>query len=126
MRLAALTGVSVCVLVFATAVAAATSAPTVPPGSFWYRDAVCETGHIGAPGDGKPRWDWGSKHRPLEGSRYEGGIGFAPSTWRWWGGEVGAYPKYRHAYLAPPYLQARAAEWGLTHEGKWGCVFKLT
>lgn len=82
---------------------------------------MCETGHD------PPYWDWGrpgSGHGEMSG--YEGGIGFAPSTWRWWGRMVGAYPRYQHAYLAPPWLQARAAAWGLEHIGKWGCVFRLT
>lgn len=86
--------------------------------AFWTKDAVCETGHS------PPLWNYGAPGTGT-GTSYEGGIAFAPSTWRWWGREVGAYPRYPHAYLAPARLQAAAAQWGLDHVGRWGCVLVL-
>lgn len=87
--------------------------------SFWYRDAVCETGHD------PPYWDYGKPGSGHGGPRYEGGIGFAPSTWRWWAREVGVLGRYPHAYDAPGWVQARVAQWGLDHVGKWGCVWQM-
>lgn len=86
---------------------------------FWERDAACETGHS------PPFWNYGKPGSGHGGPRYEGGIAFAPSTWRWWGRKVGAYPRYRHAYDAPARLQMAAAQWGLDNVGTWGCVTKV-
>ena len=91
----------------------------VPP--FWERLATCETGHIGAPNDGRPRWNWGALHRHLEGKTFEGGVGFFSSTWRLWAGDLGLLPLYPHAYLAPPGVQVRVAEYGFARGGYWGC-----
>jgi hypothetical protein len=88
---------------------------------FWERLATCETGHIGAAGDGRPRWDWGAHHRHLEGTTFEGGVGFYSGTWSLWAGELGLLRLYPHAYLAPPAVQVRVAEYGFAHGGYWGC-----
>lgn len=90
--------------------------------TFWYRVATCETGHIGAPGDGKPRWDWGSKHRHLEGTTYEGGLGFYWGTWKLWASQLGLYWRWPHAYDAPPIVQILVAEYGRQHGGYWGAI----
>lgn len=87
--------------------------------AFWTRDAVCETGHD------PPYWNYGQPGSGHGGPAYEGGIAFAPSTWRWWAREIGAYPRYLHAYLAPAAVQAAAAQWGRDHVGRWGCVITL-
>ena len=93
--------------------------------TFWERLATCETGHIGASGDGRPRWDWGAHHRHSEGTTYEGGVGFYSGTWSLWAGELGLSRLYPHAYLAPPPIQVRVAEYGLAHGGYWGCNRRL-
>ena len=62
--------------------------------TFWERLATCETGHIGQPADGRPRWNWG---------------------------ELGLLRLYPHAYLAPPPVQVRVAEYGFARGGYWGC-----
>jgi hypothetical protein len=82
---------------------------------FWIRDAECETGHT------PPYWDYGKPGSGHGGPRYEGGIGFYPPTWTWWSREAGV-SKWRHAYDAPPWAQALAAQWGLDHIGTWGCA----
>lgn len=92
----------------------------MPP--FWWALGVCETGHIGDPADGAPRFDWGARHRNLEGSRYEGFVGFAASTWHSWAGSLGISSRYPHAYLAPPLVQVRVARYGLARGGNWGCL----
>jgi hypothetical protein len=104
--------------------AAARPAEERPPGitAFWWAVGVCETGHIGAAGDGAPRWDWGKHRRPLEGSAYEGFTGFRPSTWQWWAGALKLLDRYPHAYDAPPIVQQRVAHYGLTNYGAWGCI----
>lgn len=90
----------------------------MPP--FWWALGTCETGHIGEPGDGAPRFDWGRYHRHLEGTLYEGFVGFAASTWRLWAGHVGV--RYAHAWQAPPMVQVRVARYGLSVGGYWGCL----
>lgn len=110
------------VLVIAAAARGAAHHPRQPATpEFWIRDAICETGH------NPPYWDWG---KPGTGhgtpGGYEGGIGYYPSTWRWWAGKVGVLRRYPHAYMAPSWVQAKVAQYGLDHYGKWGCVFKLT
>ena len=94
--------------------------------TFWERLATCETGHIGTAGDGRPRWDWGAHHRHLEGTRYEGGVGFYSGTWTLWAGELGLVRRYPHAYLAPPVVQVLVAEYGLAHGGYWGCTRRIS
>jgi len=89
--------------------------------AFWERLATCETGHIGEPADGRPRWNWGARHRHLEGATFEGGVGFFSPTWKLWAGELGLLPLYPHAYLAPPGVQVRVAEYGFARGGYWGC-----
>lgn len=89
---------------------------------FWWDVGTCETGHIGEPGDGAPRFDWGARRRHLEGSRFEGFVGFAASTWRLWAGELGLLGRYPHAYEAPPLVQQRVARYGLSVGGYWGCL----
>jgi len=74
--------------------------------AFWDRIANCETGG-----------NW-----RMRGSTYEGGVGFAVTTWRWWAGKLGLLARYPHAYLAPRLVQIRVAEYGLlTWHGYWGC-----
>ena len=89
--------------------------------TFWQRLATCETGHIGQPTDGHPRWNWGALHRHLEGKTYEGGVGFYWRTWNLWAGELGLLRLYPHAYLAPPPVQVRVAQYGFARGGYWGC-----
>lgn len=84
----------------------------------WRADAVCETGR------NPPPWNYGAPGKAGAGSGYEGGIGFAPSTWRWWSGKVPAARRFAHAYQAPGWVQALVAQWGLTNVGRWGCLFK--
>lgn len=108
--------------------AAARGANARPAGitPFWWADGTCETGHIGAPGDGAPRFDWGKHHRPLEGSKYEGFTGFAVTTWRAWAGDLGLLKRYPHAYDAPPLVQQRVASWAFHRWGGWGCLLGST
>jgi hypothetical protein len=74
--------------------------------AFWDRIANCETGG-----------NW-----RMSGSTYEGGVGFAGTTWRWWARELGLLARYPHANLAPRLVQIRVAEYGLTrYRGYWGC-----
>ena len=84
---------------------------------YWTAVAACETG-----GGGAPKWDWGSKHRPYEGTLFEGGIGFSALMWKVWAGELGILAQYPHAYSAPPVVQMQVAEYGMkTHHATWGC-----
>ncbi len=104
-------------LAYLLAIGAATAKaqPRQPP-AFWVRDAICETGW------NPPDWRYGAPGHHGDGSGYEGGIGFAPSTWRWWAGVLGHLHRYPHAYLAPAWVQAAVAQYGLDHYGRWGCV----
>lgn len=93
----------------------------------WIADARCETGHIAPWLPVIPRWDWGKyagtpRQRPKEGFTYEGGIGFAHSTWVWWAGKLGYLARYPHAYDAPAWVQALVAQYGLDNYGTWGCL----
>lgn len=78
---------------------------------FWQRVANCETGG---------NWRWGAQFRsPI----YEGGVGFAVTTWRAWAGELRLTGRYPHAYLAPRLVQIRVADYGYrVHRGYWGCI----
>lgn len=78
--------------------------------AFWQRLATCETGHIGTGYSVRPRWNWGAKHRPKEGKKYEGGVGFFWATWRLWASELGLS------------VQVRVAAFGLARGGYWGCL----
>lgn len=78
---------------------------------FWQSLAYCETGG---------RWDWGAHHRPGEGARFEGGLGFSAGTWTLWSRQVGV--AFTHAWQAPPAVQVYVAAWGLAHGGYWGCL----
>lgn len=80
---------------------------------FWNAVARCETGG---------RWDWGARHRHGEGHSFEGGVGFAASTWRAWASDVRLLAKYPHAYQAPRLVQIAVAEYGYAHDGYWGCL----
>ena len=83
----------------------------------WTAVAACETG-----GGGPPKWDWGSKHRPGEGTLFEGGVGFSAYMWKVWAGELGILKRYPHAYDAPPFVQMQVAEYGVeTDHVTWGC-----
>lgn len=84
---------------------------------YWTAVASCETGS-----GGPPKWDWGSKHRPGEGTLFEGGVGFSATVWQIWAGELGLLKRYPHAYEAPALIQMRVAEYGRTvHNAQWGC-----
>jgi hypothetical protein len=95
-----------------------------PPGpawrmpAFWQRLAECETGG---------RWDWGRyAHSParrhLEGTSFEGGFGFAATTWQLWAKAVRVLDRYPHAWMAPPRVQVKVAAYGLERGGSWGCL----
>ena len=79
--------------------------------AFWRSLAQCETG---------ARWDWGARHRPREGPRFEGGLGIYSGTWTLWRAQTGV--SFAHAYQAPPEVQVAVASWGLVHGGYWGCL----
>ncbi|CAB4695113.1 MAG: hypothetical protein F2663_04810 [Actinobacteria bacterium] len=85
---------------------------------FWKRVAHCETGG---------KWNWGqfahSNHRrQLEGTSYEGGLGFYVGTWRTWARAVHVLTRYPHAYMAPPVIQVKVARYGLARGGYWGSI----
>jgi Transglycosylase-like domain len=104
----------------ATTRAHAGTSQTLAPQTIRYWTAIgsCETG-----GGGPPKWDWGSRHRPGEGAAFEGGLGFSTATWQLWAGTLGLLDLYPHAYDAPPLVQIRVAEYGLTEQnGYWGCM----
>ena len=81
----------------------------------WRADAWCET---------RGDWRWGAPGTASAHAGYEGGIGFAPSTWRWWAGVTGWLRVYPHAYDAPARVQSAVAEYGLDHYGRWGCLWQ--
>jgi hypothetical protein len=84
---------------------------------YWTAVASCETGS-----GGPPKWDWGSKHRPGEGTLFEGGVGFSAGVWQIWAGELGLLKLYQHAYNAPALVQIRVADYGAkVHNAHWGC-----
>lgn len=112
--------VAVAMLFLSTHPAGALRADTV---RYWTAVGSCETGHLGLPDDGPPRWDWGARHRPTEGHVYEGGVGFYHYTWLQWAHDLGLDRRYPHAYMAPPLVQIRVADYGRrVHAGYWGCL----
>ncbi len=116
------TGIVLAALIAVLATAASARAGGSTPLSpqtirYWTAIASCETG-----GGGPPKWDWGSKHRPGEGTVFEGGLGFAATVWQSWATELGLAKLYPHAYNAPPLVQMRVAEYGVKmHGARWGC-----
>jgi hypothetical protein len=99
---------------------AASARPTTGVSAFWERLAQCETGG---------RWNWGryagtARARSLEGTRFEGGLGFASTTWRLWAGAVHVLGEFPHAWMAPPRVQVRVAAYGLRRGGYWGCLHR--
>ena len=117
-RLAAILLVLVISASAAVTVHASASQPLSPQAvRYWTAVASCETGS-----GGPPKWDWGSKHRPGEGTLFEGGVGFSATVWQIWAGELGLLKLYPHAYNAPALVQMRVAEYGRTvHKAQWGC-----
>jgi hypothetical protein len=118
----ALSAVALSALALAAPAAGASRPPGVP--SLWWHLGVCETA---LPGTRAPTWDWGKYRRRNEGPRYEGGLGFAASTWRAF--RLPGYPV--HAYDASPAQQVAVARrlraWAV-REGYgdglagWGCA----
>jgi hypothetical protein len=111
----------VAILAWAVAAGIANAGASQPLSSqtirYWTAVATCETGS-----GGSPKWDWGSKRRPGEGTAFEGGLGFSTLVWQLWAGELGLLSQYPHAYDAPPLVQMRVAEYGAkTHHAQWGC-----
>jgi hypothetical protein len=109
-------------LILGLASAAAVHAASLQPlnaaqVTHWTAIATCETGS-----GGPPKWDWGSKHRPGEGSLFEGGLGFSAYVWKLWAGELDILAQYPHAYDAPPLVQMQVAQYGVkTDHAVWGC-----
>jgi hypothetical protein len=118
MRLGAILLVTLAFGWTAGAVRASASQPLSPQTvRYWTAVASCETG-----GGGPPKWDWGSKHRPGEGTLYEGGLGFSATAWQIWAGELGLLSRYPHAFNAPALVQIGVAQYGRkVHNGYWGC-----
>jgi hypothetical protein len=84
---------------------------------YWTAVAACETGS-----GGPPKWDWGTKHRPGEGTLYQGGLGISALMWHEWAGELGLLSKYPDAFDAPALVQMEVAQYGVTvHHAIWGC-----
>jgi hypothetical protein len=78
--------------------------------ALWTADAICETGK------NPPNWQF---HVGV----YQGGIAFWYGTWDSWKKNVAGASAYADADQAPPWLQARVAQWGLDNVGRWGCLF---
>jgi hypothetical protein len=103
-----------------TATARGSAAQPLSPQTvrYWTAVASCETG-----AGGPPKWDWGSKHRPGEGTVFEGGLGFSATVWQSWAGELGLLKLYPDAFDAPALVQMRVAEYGWrAHNARWGCT----
>jgi hypothetical protein len=84
---------------------------------YWTAVATCETGE-----GGPPKWDWGTKHRPGEGTLYQGGLGISALMWTEWAGELGLLTRFPHAFNAPPHVQMEVAQYGVSvHHAVWGC-----
>ena len=99
---------------------AAPAEQTAGVGVFWQRLARCETAG---------RWNWGRfagtpRQRRLEGTKFEGGLGFAASTWREWAKAVHVLRRFPNAWMAPPPVQVRVAAYGLRRGGYWGCLHR--
>jgi hypothetical protein len=106
-------------LVSAPAAALAAGAPHLTPNEvhYWTTVGACETG-----AGGPPKWDWGTKHRPGEGTLYQGGLGISALMWTEWAGELGLLTRYPDAYDAPSLVQMEVAQYGVsTHHAVWGC-----
>lgn len=67
-------------------------------------------------------WDWGAQHRPKEGTRYVGGVGFYWATYEMWAKALGVFSRWPRAYEAPRLVQIAVAEYGYEHGGYWGCL----
>ena len=99
--------------------ALAGAAPHLTPKqiAYWTAVAACETG-----GGGAPKWDWGTKHRPGEGTNYQGGLGISALMWDQWAGELGLLMRFPNAFDAPPLVQMEVAQYGVSvHDAVWGC-----
>jgi hypothetical protein len=106
---------------FASIAGAAQAAQTEPLTPqlvrYWTAVAACETGS-----GGPPKWDWGSKHRPGEGTLYEGGLDISTQMWTLWAGKLGLLARYPFAFDAPPLVQMQVAQYGVTaSHAVWGC-----
>lgn len=107
MKKAAIAALVVVAALALTAAAPARQALTTQQIRYWDAIARCETGG---------NWQ-------MSGSSFEGGVGFAVSTWRWWASELGLVGRYPHAYMAPRLVQMQVAQMGLErHRGYWGCA----
>ena len=118
-KLRCLTAAAILGLSVTAAAAHAASLPSLTPKTmrYWTAIAACETG-----GGGPPKWDWGSKHRPSEGTLFEGGVGFSAFMWKVWAAELGIVTQYPHAYDAPSLVQMEVAQYGVNvHHAAWGC-----
>lgn len=93
-------------------------------------EAKASLGSAGSPRLHVPRVNWDAVQRCEEpvtgwrtrGSLYEGGVGFAVTTWAQWARELGLYARYPHAWMAPPAVQKRVAQYGYERGGSWGCI----
>ncbi|HEX4518431.1 MAG TPA: hypothetical protein VH063_02505 [Gaiellaceae bacterium] len=116
-------GILVTVVVLAAVTADVARSTTPPPPltpsliRYWTAVAKCETGAGGA-----PKWNWGSRHRPNEGTLYEGGVGFSTAMWKQWAAELGWLTLFPDAFDAPPRVQMTVAQYGaIVHKAQWGC-----
>jgi hypothetical protein len=90
-RIGAIAATAACLAPCLVGVARGGAGQPLTPGlvRYWTAVAKCETGS-----GGPPKWDWGSKRRPGEGTLYEGGVGFSAAMWRLWAGELGLLAQY--------------------------------
>lgn len=101
--------IALIVVVFALSCTSVVHARSLTAQQIRYWDAIarCETGG-----------NW-----RMSGSSFEGGVGFAVTTWRWWASELGLVGRYPHAYMAPRLVQMQVAQMGYDrHRGYWGCA----
>ena len=99
------------------AMAASTPHLTAQQVAHWASVGSCETGF-----GGPAKWDWGTKHRPGEGTKYQGGLGISALMWQQWAGELGLLARYPAAYDAPALVQMEVAQYGVSvHHAVWGC-----
>jgi hypothetical protein len=116
-RLCLVAGALACAAVPASAPGAGAKPLSPALVRYWTAVGSCETG-----AGGPPKWDWGSKRRPGEGSLYEGGLGISAAMWLQWATELGLAKRYPHGYVAPPLVQMQVAEYGVdAHGARWGC-----